>query len=250
MIRFEGLTGCFGDKVAVNNLSFEVPAGAMYGFLGPNGAGKTTTIRMLMGLLQPTSGKAFIQGVDVTENPIAVRARVGYLPDEVFLYDYLTGRQFLEFIADIHGLATSDRDERIDHYLELFQLNSVAGEYTTNYSFGMKKKLALAGIILHNPPVLLLDEPFNGLDPQAVKDFRELLQGFIKQGHTVLFSSHVLEVVEKLVTHVGIIRQGTLQVSATIEELQRSNHGSLEDVFFQHPSDPDEPGAATKTPDK
>ena len=234
MIRFESLTREFDDKTAVDNLTLEVPAGSLFGFLGPNGAGKTTTIRMLMGLLQPTRGKAFIQGIDVTKNPIEVRARVGYLPDEVFLYDYLTGRQFLEFIADINGLSADVRDKRIDHFLTLFQLDSAAGDYTTNYSFGMKKKLALAGIMLNNPPVLILDEPFNGLDPQAIKDFRELLNGLINKGHTVLFSSHVLEVVEKLVTHVGIIHQGKLKVSGTIEELQEGNLGSLEKAFFTY----------------
>lgn len=231
-IVFEGLTKKFGGKTAVDRLNFAVPRGAIFGFLGPNGAGKTTTLRMLMGLVHPTSGKAFIEGLDVTTDSIKVRNLVGYLPDEVFLYDYLTGRQFLEFVADIRNLSSENRKSRIEHYLAFFDLENSAGDYTANYSFGMKKKLALAGIVIHRPAVLLLDEPFNGLDPQAVKDFRELLQSMSKAGTTVMFSSHVLEVVEKLVSHVGIIHHGSLKISAPLKEILENFDGSLEKAFF------------------
>jgi len=231
-IVFEGLTKKFGSKTAVDGLNFAVPKGAIFGFLGPNGAGKTTTLRMLMGLMQPTSGKAFIEGLDVTNDSIKVRNLVGYLPDEVFLYDYLTGRQFLEFVADIRNLSSENRKSQIEHYLAFFDLENSAGDFTANYSFGMKKKLALAGIVIHKPAVLLLDEPFNGLDPQAVKDFRELLQNMSKAGTTVMFSSHVLEVVEKLVSHVGIIQHGLLKISASLKEVLEKFDGSLEKAFF------------------
>ena len=232
MIVFDHLSKAYGEKKAADDLCFTVPDGAMFGFIGPNGAGKTTTLRMLMGLLQPTSGRATIEGFDVFEQTLEVRALVGFLPDEVFLYDYLTGRQFLEFIADIRNLPVAERDPRIDEALDRFELTDASGEFTANYSFGMKKKLALAGIILHQPKVLLLDEPFNGLDPQAVKDFRTLLQKMVKSGVTVLFSSHVLEVVEKLVSHVGVINRGRLQRVGTLAEVTADHGGSLEEAFF------------------
>jgi len=232
MIEIDGLTKRYGDKVAVNGLTLSVPRGAMFGFLGPNGAGKTTTLRMLMGLLQPSSGSAHIAGLDVTKDAVAVRACVGYLPDEVFLYDYLTGQQFLEFVADIRGIRGEERDARIRELLEFFGLASAAGEYTVNYSFGMKKKLALSGIVMHKPSVLLLDEPFNGLDPQAVKDCRSMLTRMTSEGSTVLFSSHVLEVVEKLVTHAAIIDDGKLRAAGTLSEVCAAHENSLEKAFF------------------
>jgi len=232
MIEIEHLTKRYGEKAAVAGLSLSVPRGAMFGFLGPNGAGKTTTLRMLMGLLQPTSGTARIDGLDVTRQSVKVRAQVGYLPDEVFLYDYLTGRQFLEFVADMRGITGAASDSRIRELLDFFDLETAAGEYTVNYSFGMKKKLALAGIVLHRPAVLLLDEPFNGLDPQAVRDCRSMLVRMTEEGSTVLFSSHVLEVVEKLVTHVAIIDQGTLRAAGRLDEVCGPHENSLEKAFF------------------
>jgi len=231
MIEISNLTRKFAENVAVDNLQLSIPGGAMYGFLGPNGAGKTTTLRMLMGLLQPTSGTATIDGIDVTADPVRVKSIVGYLPDEIFLYDYLSGRQFLKFVADIHKIDRKLLPQRIDYLLELFNLSEAADDFTANYSFGMKKKIALAGIVIHEPKVLILDEPFNGLDPQATRDFRNLLNDMVKKGTTVIFSSHVLEVVEKLVTHAGIIAHGQLKVSATLPEIIEK-YGSLEKAFF------------------
>lgn len=232
MINVTKLSKYFGEHVAVDNIDLSIPKGAMYGFLGPNGAGKTTTLRMMMGLLQPTSGEITINETRVMSDPIGIRAKVGYLPDEIFLYDYLTGYQFLEFVADIHKIKTNTAKEKIIKMLDLFGLSEVSNEYTANYSFGMKKKLALAGIVLHEPLVLLLDEPFNGLDPQATRDFRSLLDSMVKKGTTVIFSSHVLEVVEKLVTHAGIISKGKIQISAPKEEIIE-RYGSLEKAFFR-----------------
>jgi ABC-2 type transport system ATP-binding protein len=231
MISINNLTRRYGSKLAVDGLSLEIPDGAVFGFLGPNGAGKTTTLRSMMGLLQPDSGKIIIDGIDVAVDPVAVRARVGYLPDEIFLYDYLTGYQFLDFVADIHQLPTVDRRQKIEELLKLFGLSDVADEYTANYSFGMKKKIALASIVIHSPRVLILDEPFNGLDPQATRDFRQLLDRMVKNDTTIIFSSHVLEVVEKLVSHVGIIAGGKLRLVASLEEVVR-DRGSLENAFF------------------
>lgn len=232
MIEIKNLTRKFGEMVAVDNISLSIPKGAMYGFLGPNGAGKTTTLRMLMGLLQPTKGTAMIDGIDVRQDPIKVRTITGYLPDEVFLYDYLTGWQFLEFLADIHNLPADTRTERIKELLDLFALTNAAEDYTANYSFGMKKKIALAGIIIHKPKLLILDEPFNGLDPQSSRDFRDLLGRMVENGSTVIFSSHVLEVVEKLVTKVGIISEGKIKAHDSFEAIT-SRFGTLEKAFFE-----------------
>lgn len=232
MIKISGLTRKFGTHVAVDNLSVHIPKGAMFGFLGPNGAGKTTTLRMLLGLLQPTAGSAVVDGIDVSQNPVEVRARAGYLPDEIFLYDYLTGYQFLEFVADIHKIPSPIREKRIEELLQLFELTAAANDYTVNYSFGMKKKIALAGIVIHSPVLLILDEPFNGLDPQAIRDFKKLLDQMVKNGTTVIFSSHVLEVVEKMVTHVGIIASGKMQLCDSISSIT-SAFGSLEKAFFE-----------------
>jgi ABC-2 type transport system ATP-binding protein len=239
MIITKNLCKEFNGQNAVSDLNLNIPQGAMFGFLGPNGAGKTTTLRMLMGLLQPSSGEAFIDGINVSRNPIQVRAKVGYLPDEIFLYDYLSGHQFLEFVADIHKIPESSRNKRIDDLLKLFGLENAANEYTANYSFGMKKKLALAGIVIHNPPVLMLDEPFNGLDPQATRDFRNLLISMAKSGTTIIFSSHVLEVVEKLVTHAGIISRGELKIQDSIENFVK-NFASLEKAFFKYTDKPED----------
>ncbi|EKD83988.1 MAG: ABC-type multidrug transport system, ATPase component [uncultured bacterium] len=232
MISIKNLKKSFNEKLAVAGITLEVPRGAVFGFLGPNGAGKTTTLRILMGLLQPDSGQAVIDGIDVAVDPISVRARVGYLPDEIFLYDYLTGYQFLDFVADVHQLPKTNRKQRIEELLALFSLSESADEYTANYSFGMKKKIALASIIIHAPKVLILDEPFNGLDPQATRDFRQLLDRMVKNDTTIIFSSHVLEVVEKLVTHVGIISSGHLRLSESLEKVTQT-WGSLEKAFFE-----------------
>ena len=232
MIEINSLSRKFADKFAVKNLTLQIPDGAMFGFLGPNGAGKTTTLRMLMGLLEPTSGSASIDGIDVKKDPVGVKSIVGYLPDEIFLYDYLTGRQFLEFVADIHRIDEETRESRISGLLDLFGLTEAADDFTANYSFGMKKKIALAGIVIHDPKALILDEPFNGLDPQATRDFRKLLNKMVEQGTTVIFSSHVLEVVERLVTHAGIIHQGNLMLSDTIGGIT-NRFGSLEKAFFK-----------------
>lgn len=231
MIEIKNLSKHFGNKKAVDDISLEIPAGSMYGFLGPNGAGKTTTLRMLMGLIQPTSGTALIDGTDVRVDPLKVKSIAGYLPDEIFLYDYLSGRQFLEFLADIHNLDKDESKKQITHLLDLFNLSDAADDYTANYSFGMKKKIALAGIVIHSPKFLILDEPFNGLDPQAIKDFRQLIQDMIKAGTTIIFSSHVLEVVEKLVSDVAIICNGKIKAEGKLEKLIEK-HGDLEKAFF------------------
>ncbi|MBR4330850.1 MAG: ABC transporter ATP-binding protein [Candidatus Riflebacteria bacterium] len=231
MIELSHLTRKFNEHVAVDDLCLNIPNGAMFGFLGANGAGKTTTLKMIMGLLQPTAGSVAIDGLNVAANPVEVKSKVGYLPDEVFLYDYLTGRQFLDFVADIYNIKTEEREEKINNLLVSFGLEEAADDFAGNYSFGMKKKLALAGIVVHNPSLLILDEPFNGLDPQATRDFKNMLKKMSKEGTTIIFSSHVLEVVEKMVTHVGIINKGKLKICDSIENIVK-NYKSLEKAFF------------------
>ena len=231
MIELSHLTRKFNEHVAVDDLCLEIPKGAMFGFLGANGAGKTTTLKMIMGLLQPTSGFVSIDGLKVAENPTKVKSMVGYLPDEVFLYDYLTGRQFLDFVADVYNIDSSIREEKINTLLSFFGLEEAANDFSGNYSFGMKKKLALAGIVVHDPSLLILDEPFNGLDPQATRDFKKMLKKMSGEGTTIIFSSHVLEVVEKLVTHVGIINKGKLKICDGINSIVKG-YGSLEKAFF------------------
>lgn len=231
MIKISHLTRKFNDNIAVDDLCLDILKGAMFGFLGANGAGKTTTLKMLMGLLQPTSGEAFIDNINVRENPIEIKARVGYLPDEVFLYDYLTGRQFLEFVADVYNVKSSSRESKIEELLDSFGLKEVSNDYTANYSFGMKKKLALASIIIHEPSLLILDEPFNGLDPQATRDFKNMIKKMSDEGVTIIFSSHVLEVVEKLVTHIAIINKGKLKICDSIDNVKKY-YESLEKAFF------------------
>lgn len=231
MINISHLTRKFNDNTAVDDLCLEIPDGSMFGFLGANGAGKTTTLKMMMGLLQPTSGTITIDGLNVSANPILIKSKVGYLPDEVFIYDYLTGRQFLNFVSDVYNVDSKIKEEKIDDLLTSFGLKDAANEYTANYSFGMKKKLALAGIVIHNPSLLILDEPFNGLDPQATKDFKDMLKKMSEKGTTVIFSSHVLEVVEKLVTHVAIINHGKLKICDSIKNIINS-YESLEKAFF------------------
>lgn len=232
MIQIAGLIKKFDSKVAVNIDTMNVPKGVVYGFIGPNGAGKTTTLKMIMGLMQPTVGKIMINDTNISQNPLYAKTIAGFLPDEIFLYDYLSGYQFLEFLADIHKLPKDKKQERIDYLVELFDLNDFVHDYSTNYSFGMKKRLALAGIVIHEPTLLILDEPFNGLDPQAIKDFRDYLNKVAKQGTTVIFSSHVLEVVERIATHIGLISSGTIKISTDFNTLL-SKYNSLENAFFE-----------------
>lgn len=232
MLKIENLTKRFGSKIAVDNLSLEVEKGSVFGFLGPNGAGKTTTLRMVLGLLQPNQGSIAVDGIDAIANSIEVKKITGYLPDEIFLYDYLSGRDYLSFIADVYGLFGKEKEKKINEMLEKFDLRNAENEYSANYSLGMKKKLALAGTVLHDPKLLILDEPFNGLDPQATKDVKALLKQMANGGTTIIFSSHVLEVVEKTVTHAGIISDGKIAVSKKIEEITKE-YGSLEKAFFK-----------------
>jgi ABC-2 type transport system ATP-binding protein len=236
IIRASGLTKHFGKLVAVHDVTFEVGAGQVFGFLGPNGAGKTTTIRMLTGLVRPTSGSASIAGYDVAAEPHEVKRRVGYLAEAPYLYPKLSGREFLDFMGSLYQVPPGMARQRAGRLLSLFELSDKADDLIESYSHGMRQKLALAGALLHEPPVLFLDEPTSGLDPRSARLVKDLLVGLVERGHTVFLSTHVLEIAEQLCHRVCIIDRGKVIATGTIEELrqyaQREAY-SLEDIFLQ-----------------
>jgi ABC-2 type transport system ATP-binding protein len=236
IIQASGLTKRFGKLVAVGGVTLEVEAGQVFGFLGPNGAGKTTTIRMLTGLVRPTSGSALVAGFDVVQEPREVKRRVGYLAETPYLYPKLTGREFLAFMGGLYEVPPKVTRQRAEALLILFELADKADELVETYSHGMRQKLALAGAMLHDPPVLFLDEPTSGLDPRSARLVKDLLVALVGRGHTVFLSTHVLEIAEQLCHRVGIIDQGRVVATGTLDELRhqaQSEAYSLEDVFLQ-----------------
>src|SRR5579863_1829037 len=231
------LVRTFGQKVAVNRLNLTVQRGEFYGFLGPNGAGKSTTIKMLTGLLRPTSGHVVVGGVDVWRDPLQARALMGVLPEYLNLYERLTGREFLTFAGHMYGVASADIQRRSEQLLQVLTLADDADKLVVDYSVGMRKKIALAAAIMHRPQVLFLDEPFEGIDPVSSRVIRDILHDLTQRGTTVFFSSHIMEVVERLSTRVGIINQGVLVAEGTLQELRERASGqdkdaTLEDIFL------------------
>lgn len=236
MIQAENLTRYFGSQAAVQDLNLTLEQGELFGFLGPNGAGKTTTIRMIIGLLCPTAGTVSVLGHDVRKEPLAVKRVVGYLAQTPFLYDRLTGREFLRFMGGLHGLGDEKIEIRTDRLLALMDLTDKADQLIESYSGGMRHKLGLCGAMLHEPAVLVLDEPLRGLDPHSARRIKDLLQDLCRQGSTVFLSTHVLEVAERLCDRVGILDQGRLIALGSMEALRtqaQSDAGStLEDLFL------------------
>jgi ABC-2 type transport system ATP-binding protein len=232
-IETNELTRCFGDLRAVDSLNLRVEGGKFYGFLGPNGAGKSTTIKMLTGLLAPTSGTMRILGEDMTDATKAreIKRRVGVVPEELALFDNLTGREYLTFVGRMYQLPMVTVRERCQELLAMMNLDSEEKKLTLEYSHGMKKKLTLAAALIPNPDLLFLDEPFEGVDAVASRVLRDTLKRCVKRGATVFLTSHVLEIVERLCTDVGIIAEGKLVYQATMDEIRRSS--SLEERFLQ-----------------
>ena len=237
-IRARGLTKTYkggkktGDMVAVAGIDLSVAPGEFYGFLGPNGAGKSTTIKMLTGLLRPTAGRVVIAGHDLATEPLAVKRIVGVLPEDLNLYERLTAAEFLLFAAQMYGLPRTEARRRAEELLHLMELEDAGSKLIVDFSMGMKKKTALAGAMIHEPRVLFLDEPFNGIDPLSARNIRDVLRRRTEAGATVFFSSHVLDVVEKLCTRVAIIAQGRLVGEGTLDELRaRTQDTSLEEIF-------------------
>ncbi len=239
VIDIEGLAKRYGDFAAVRDLSLSIGRGEVFGFLGPNGAGKTTTIRMLMGILVPSAGRARIDGLDCHRDGAEVKRRVGYLPDAPAFYDFLRGREILQFVAEMHGLPRPEAARRTDALLAEQGLGDAAEEFASNYSTGMKKKLGLACALVHDPPVLILDEPTNGLDPRAQRDVQERLRAASAAGKTVFLSTHLLDMAERLCTRVGIIHQGALVSVGPVGELRTTlaAGGTLEEVFLKMTDD-------------
>jgi ABC-2 type transport system ATP-binding protein len=231
-----GLTKTFGQKVAVNGLNLAVRRGEFFGFLGPNGAGKSTTIKMMVGLLRPTAGTAYIGGVDVWREPLRAKAAMGVLPEQLNLYERLTGRELLEFTGRLYDIPRAEINRRADSLLSVLALDGDADKLVVDYSVGMRKKISLASALIHRPQVLFLDEPFEGVDPVSSRVIRDILRDLTTSGTTIFFSSHIMEVVERLCTRVGIINAGTLVAEGTLAELRQragAENRSLEDIFLQ-----------------
>jgi ABC-2 type transport system ATP-binding protein len=236
-VETRGLTRQFDKKVAVDNLDLTVSAGEFFGFLGPNGAGKSTTINMLVGLLRPTSGTALIDGIDIWEDPLAAKARIGVLPEGMQLYQRLTAREYIRFSGTMYGVAKADVEQRTEELLDLLTLTDDADKLIVDYSHGMRKKTALAASIIHAPRVLFLDEPFEGIDAISSRIIRDVLGRLREHGTTIFFSSHILEVVERLCTRVAVIADGRLVAQGSMEELrQQAETGAettLEELFLR-----------------
>lgn len=231
MLKIEGFTKRYGEKVAVNNLNLHIAPGEIYGFIGHNGAGKTTTLKACCGLLAPTEGTLLINGKSVTEEPLACKLEMAYIPDNPDLYDFLTGYDFLNFVADVYGVSKKDRDERIDEYGEMLGITEALALPISEYSHGMKQKVAIISALVHAPKLILMDEPFVGLDPSASHQLKQLMKKHCEEGGAIFFSTHVLEVAEKLCHKVAIIKGGNLVASGTMDEVRGDS--SLEEVFLE-----------------
>ena len=231
MLQIQHLTKTYGDKTAVNDLSLHILPGEIYGFIGHNGAGKTTTLKSVAGILGFDSGDILVCGVSVRKDPIACKQRLAYIPDNPDLYDFMTGIQYLNFIADIFGVDAAKRQERIQKYGDLFELTSDLAAPISAYSHGMKQKRAIVYAWLHDPQLILMDEPFVGLDPKAAHTLKGMMREVCDAGGAIFFSTHVLEVAEKLCDKVAIIKGGRLIRSGTMEEVKGDD--SLEDVFLE-----------------
>lgn len=231
MLRIEHLTKVYGDRKAVNDLSLHIQPGEIYGFIGHNGAGKTTTLKSTAGILPFEKGSIMIGGTDIEKDPIACKRMLAYIPDNPDLYDYMTGIRYLNFIADIFGVSSKDRQERIEAYADLFELKGDLGTMIASYSHGMKQKLAIIAAWIHEPKLILMDEPFVGLDPKAAHTLKTMMRELCDRGGAIFFSTHVLDVAEKLCDKVAIIREGSLIRSGTMEEVRGDT--SLENVFLE-----------------
>lgn len=217
-----GLTKDFGSLRAVDGIDLKVREGEFFGFLGPNGAGKSTTIKMLCGLMRPTAGSVRIAGFDLATQPLEIKASIGVLPEETNLYERLTGDEFLIFAGRMYGLPLDEARRRADDLLELMELTDARDKMIVDYSMGMKKKTALASAIIHRPKVMFLDEPFNGIDPVSLRGIRSALHQLTQHGTTIFFSSHVMEVVERLCTRIAIINKGRIVGEGTVAELRKN----------------------------
>lgn len=237
MLKINSLTKTYGDKKAVDDLTLHINPGEIYGFIGHNGAGKTTTIKACCGILKPDNGEIYVDGISIKEDPISCKANMAYIPDNPDLYEFMTGIQYLNFIADIYGVSVSDRKERIRKYGDIFELTKDFAQPISAYSHGMKQKLVIISALIHQPKLIIMDEPFVGLDPKASHILKEIMREICDNGGAIFFSTHVLEVAEKLCDKVAIIKSGKLIKSGTMEEVKGDD--SLESVFLELEEDND-----------
>ncbi|MCH7473860.1 MAG: ABC transporter ATP-binding protein [Gemmatimonadetes bacterium] len=236
MIRVEGLTKRYGNFVAVDNIDLHVPKGSIFGFLGPNGAGKTTTLRIIAGIMRPTKGRITLGGDDVVDNPMAAKRRLGFIPDRPFVYEKLTGAEFLRFVAALYQQDGEIVERRIDELLDVFELTQWKNELVESYSHGMRQKLIISSALIHRPEVIVVDEPMVGLDPKAARLLKDIFRQFVDRGGTVLMSTHTLEVAEAMCQRIAIIQQGKIVAQGTMEELRQqtaAGDASLEDLFLK-----------------
>lgn len=237
MIELQGLTKSYskGSIKAVDSLNLKVEPGEIFGFLGPNGAGKTTTIKMMVGLLKPDAGSAKILGYDIQKEPLKVKERMGFVPDRPEVYEKLTGIEYLNFLGDVYQVEADVRQKRILNLLEAFQMEKSVQDLIQSYSHGMRQKIVLIGALLHNPDLILMDEPMVGLDPKSSHMLKEMMRKYCRQGKTMFFSTHILDVAERFCDRIGIIHNGALIASGTMEHLQSQaqNKETLENIFLE-----------------
>ena len=236
MIELTGLTKRYGTFTAVNGIDLAVPRGELFGFLGPNGAGKTTTLRMIAGILRPTAGTVRIGGIDLARDAVAAKRLLGFIPDRPFIYEKLTGAEFLAFVAGLFSQRGPEIARRGDELLELFDLAEWRDELVESYSHGMRQKLIIASAFVHRPAVIVVDEPMVGLDPKAARILKELFREYVRRGHTIMMSTHTLEVAQSLCDRIAIIQRGEIRACGTMDDLQaESVYGgeSLEDIFLR-----------------
>ena len=231
MLKIEHYTKTYGEKTAVDDLSLHIERGEIYGFIGHNGAGKTTTLKACAGILAPTNGDIFIDGASILTSPLECKKKIAYIPDNPDLYDFMTGIKYLNFIADIFGIGTAERKKKIQQYADLFELTGDLAQPISSYSHGMKQKLSVIAAWLHEPQLILMDEPFVGLDPKASHILKTMMRELCDRGGAIFFSTHVLEVAEKLCDKIAIIKAGKLIRSGTMDEVRGDD--SLEEVFLE-----------------
>lgn len=235
MLKIENLTKTYGQKKAVDNLSLEIENGHIYGFIGHNGAGKTTTLKSIAGIMEFDQGNIYIDNKSIKEEPLACKKVMAYIPDNPDLYEYLTGIKYLNFIADVYGVSQAERTDRIKKYGDMFELTDSLGEPISAYSHGMKQKLAVISALIHEPKLIIMDEPFVGLDPKASHLLKGLMRDLCDRGGAIFFSTHVLEVAEKLCDKIAIIKAGKLVVSGNTQDVIGDD--SLEEVFLESEDD-------------
>ena len=235
MIQLSALTKQFGKFTAVDAIDLRVPPGELFGFVGPNGAGKTTTLRMIAGILRPTAGTVKIAGIDIAADPIGAKSKLGFIPDRPFIYEKLTGAEFLRFVAGLYGQEGAKVEHRARELMALFDLEEWRDELVESYSHGMRQKLIVSSAFVHRPEVIVVDEPHVGLDPKSIKILRDLFKEYVRRGHTIMMSTHTLEAAEMLCDRIAIIHVGKIAACGTMDELRKGaqHGGGLEEIFLR-----------------